>query len=213
MSTWYDYFWGNTQTVVADNMSNGVDTTPIGLTGQLDFKSQIGFSSQVTSGPQEPKFPSVNDASKVIAKLNKMGLPGQLFFDQLIKCKAVLAGSFPMQCVLNEDYAGSNIDIFIGNDSGDLETWIKDNLVEKGDKLKLKGHMCFIDILSSQTYDLPSQGCLNLVRVNTPDLKTYVNDHFDLNFCQVTFDGKILEIAVIRFVMCTYSKKPLKVLL
>ncbi len=288
MSTWYDYFWGNTQTVVADNMSNGVDTTPllansgentnevipIGLTGQLDFQSQIGFSGQVTSGPVSsgltsgpstsgptisgpvgglltsgpstdlveefekldltsgpsvtqtytsgmtgfigtsgfkgcygttgphaptslPDAPtSLPDASKVIAKLNRMGLPGQLFCDQLIKCKAILAGSFPLQCVLNEDYAGSDIDIFIGNYSGDFETWIKDNLVEKGDKLNVSRHMYFIDrILSSQKYDLPSQVCLNLVRVNTPDLKTYVNNHFDLSFCRVTFDGQKLEVA------------------
>jgi hypothetical protein len=243
MSTWYDYFWGNTQTtVVADNMSNETipllantqEVTPIGLTGQLDFQSQVGFSGQTTTGPTTsdpatvaelseefekldlittsgprlgPSYTSgptstsgpsslPNNTDKVITKLDKMGLPGQLFCDKLIEFKAILAGSFPLQCFLNEDYPGSDIDIFIGNQSGDIETWIKENLVKKGEQLNISRHMYFIDnVLSSQKYDLPDNVCLNLVRVNTDDVKAYVNKHFDLSFCRVTFDGVKLEVA------------------
>lgn len=49
----------------------------------------------------------------MISQLSSLGIPNpQEFIDVLIESKAVIAGSFAIQCLINEKYEGSDIDIF-----------------------------------------------------------------------------------------------------
>lgn len=49
----------------------------------------------------------------MIHQLSSLGIPNpEEFIDVLIESKAVIAGSFAIQCLINEKYEGSDIDIF-----------------------------------------------------------------------------------------------------
>jgi hypothetical protein len=46
----------------------------------------------------------------IIQRLSALGIDGEEFATQLLEHKAVMAGSFPLQCVLGETYPESDID-------------------------------------------------------------------------------------------------------
>lgn len=52
----------------------------------------------------------------IINRLNELGLDGETFCHQLAKFKCLMAGSFPLQCLLGETYENSDIDIFVSHE-------------------------------------------------------------------------------------------------
>ncbi len=127
----------------------------------------------------------------IVNRLNQTGLPGQQLCEKLVEFNAIMAGSFPLQCLLNETYDGSDIDIFVNSQQPNInqfEQWI-----ESLSTSPVESHLYVIDRdICSYKYKL-SQAIINIVRVETADLKNYINTYFDLSFCKTTFDGHQLQ--------------------
>ena len=52
-----------------------------------------------------------------VDRLNQLGIDGESFCHELMMHKCIMAGSFPLQCLLGEYYENSDIDVFISNSS------------------------------------------------------------------------------------------------
>lgn len=57
--------------------------------------------------------------SRISERLAEFGIDSNVLFEKLIECKAYISGSFILQCVLDERYEKSDIDIFVHNDNFD----------------------------------------------------------------------------------------------
>ncbi len=128
--------------------------------------------------------------------LNKLGINGVEFCNKIKQYGCLMAGSYPLQCLLGEFYPDSDIDIFIKEKSknfsidnkyyyDEFETW----LYEKYGIKSVSTTYAISDIIRSRKTQITKLGLVNIVIVSTENLHEYVNDHFDLSFCQTTFDG------------------------
>ncbi len=102
-----------------------------------------------------------------------------------------MVGSYPLQGLLGEYYPGSDIDIFIKENTANNEnncpheflTWLckKYSVIFSESSNPMHGVVRSIKITKSKL--------VNIVIVATDNLQQYVNNNFDLSFCQTTFDG------------------------
>jgi hypothetical protein len=137
---------------------------------------------------------------KIQKRLTERGLNGPEFCQKLVEYQCLMAGSFPLQCLLNESYEDSDIDIFTKkppmnqygfNDYCLFEKWIHETYGI--------GHKCGVyimhDVICSRKYQINQKTCVNIVLVDTDDLDHFVVNTFDLSFCQTRFDGQKLTFS------------------
>ncbi len=119
--------------------------------------------------------------------LNKLGIDGIEFCNKIRQHDCLMAGSYPLQCLLGESYSDSDIDIFIksNDDFSEFETWLYEKYAVKS----VVTTYVIRDVIRSRKTQITPLGLVNIVIVSTKNLHEYVNDHFDLSFCQTTFDG------------------------
>ncbi len=127
--------------------------------------------------------------------LNKLGIDGIEFCNKIKQYGCLMAGSYPLQCLLGESYPDSDIDIFIKENSEnvdidnkyyyDFETWLYEKYPVKSESTTY----VIRDVIRSRKTQITKLGLVNIVIVSTENLHQYINDNFDLSFCQTTFDG------------------------
>lgn len=120
----------------------------------------------------------------------------------LMKTGSVIAGSFPLQCLLGERYDKSDIDIFckgynnkecsdIMNERGrvypsicDVDRYIFDTYGTKG----IPSEYLIEGILRSKMYTVNDKLRFNVIQVAFNPMN-FVKNTFDFTFCQTVFDG------------------------
>lgn len=161
-------------------------------------------------------------AKKLVAeKLNNFGLDGNDFIDKMKECNGLIAGSFALQCLLNEEYPNSDIDVFIkGNDphafyninniTGEeviskkftkFDTYLYEKYAINSDsdntsKAAPPSEYLVNGIFKSQKYNIKNTTCtmgseINIIQVNS-NPKDFIMNAFDLSFCQSYFDGEFI---------------------
>lgn len=63
--------------------------------------------------------------SKIHQRLYKMGIDAKEFVEKMIEGKAIISGSFPLQCILGEEWENSDIDVFLIGERTDETFWDK----------------------------------------------------------------------------------------
>lgn len=141
----------------------------------------------------------------IIARLDELGIAGEEFSAKLAKYGAIMAGSFPLQCVLGEYYPNSDIDIFVpynrdryyimGHKLHTFEAWLRQKYI-KGKNIHELGssekyiHLGFI----SRKWALTTKVIFNVIIVPTTNLAQCIEASFDLSFCKTSFDGKNVRV-------------------
>jgi hypothetical protein len=149
----------------------------------------------------------------IIARLNEYGFNGEEFCRQLQRTKTVMAGSFPLQCILGERYEGSDIDLYCHRppnvEYSRFGQWLYlqyyPSFTAGTIILELVSTDCHtytikwgynIDV---KTYRLkiPTKEHLNIQIVILADerpIEEFITKCFDLSFCQTRCDGTQLII-------------------
>jgi hypothetical protein len=129
--------------------------------------------------------------------------------DELQTYNAVITGSFILQCLLNETYEESDIDIFIPHETENckssffpvqsLENTIFNQISVLNDTLCFGTGGSFIgleNIAYSRYYvfptKLPNRGKINTIVVHGQP-KNFINKEFDSDLCSIWYDGKHLN--------------------
>jgi hypothetical protein len=132
----------------------------------------------------------------IVAKLEQWGLDGEEFCRKIKENDCLMAGSFPLQCLLQEFYPDSDIDIFIKDNKNmqneiygshhftEFETW----LFSKFGKSETTTDVLY-GILRTHTYSFGSSIKINTIVVDTDNLHNFIANSFDFSFCQTIFDG------------------------
>ncbi len=107
------------------------------------------------------------------------------FLLMLVDNACIIAGSFPLQCMLGEHYEDSDIDIFCEKNGWDsVANHIYNTYNNKGTP-----SVYIIDgILRSRTYVISNELRFNVIQVVCNPIDFVINT-FDFSFCQTIFDG------------------------
>ena len=183
----------------------------------IDEEKEAEKTKSLTRTPSKRSFPVLQGMSVstghrqiIVNRLNSMGLDGELFCQNLKSNGCLMAGSFPLQCLLGETYKGSDIDVFVarpnvfktdGKNHDDhqlrkelrnykgFEQWLNNKY-----HVKAKPNVYLIrDVICSRKYQITPEACVNIVLVDTKDLEKHILNSFDLSFCQTIFDGEVLK--------------------
>ena len=171
---------------------------------------EVAIEPVVTKSETPQMTVSLAHRQIVVNRLNSLGLDGEMFCQKIKEAKCLMAGSFPLQCLLGETYKGSDVDIFIarpkvfktnGNPHDDLnfmakvrnfdifEQWLFGRY-----RIKSKPNIYLIrDVICSRKYQITPDACVNIVLVDTDNLEKHIKTTFDLSFCQTIFDGEQLK--------------------
>lgn len=136
---------------------------------------------------------------KIVKRLDDLGLKGKQFCEKLYETNTIMAGSFPLQCLLGENYGDSDIDLYCHMPLYDIYPpfgqWLYNNF-------KLKHHPSCINWASYnfipgliKYYSYSSQNITIQIMIVNDNISPcqFVNTWFDLSFCEVIFDGKFLK--------------------
>jgi len=144
-------------------------------------------------------FESTNVFDCIVDRLKLIGLNDPMtFIEKLIESKAFIAGSFVVQCLLNETYTGSDIDIYVHGNTcpfNAINKYIFTGCGFNCDVLKQFDSYLIHDILSTSinvTIDGHDHVTFNFIHVDTENcgsLEQFIFNSFDLSFCQTWFDG------------------------
>lgn len=125
----------------------------------------------------------------IISRLNMMKLNGENMCRKMKEYKCVIAGSFPLQCLIGEIFTNSDIDIYTHWENKDKSspicTWIESNYNVKEKK---EGPYIYSGIRRTVFYDLGS-AIINIIEIEDVDVKGWIYNSFDLSFCMTMFDG------------------------
>jgi hypothetical protein len=137
-----------------------------------------------------------------------LGIDGRGLCEELIDHNALIAGSFPLQCLLGDEYKDSDVDIFIKMKINTNEGMLLDNTlnyiqkdlspIDKWIYAKYDirtEHSPYIlrDVLRSRKHILDNGTVINVIHVDTEGtLEEFIMNTFDLSICQTYFDGRIL---------------------
>ncbi len=153
-------------------------------------------------------------------RLKKLGLNEKIIDDifTLIKSRcAVISGSFILQCIYNETYDGSDIDIFdylddyyeFGMHNADYITPISKYLSKISDSEELfaldRNLNVYGNMQLSPSYFTVGKAKINYIRIyknsTIPNIYTYIDKNFDLDCCKCTYDAIQLKIFDIKGVI------------
>lgn len=135
---------------------------------------------------------------KIIDKLDKLGINGREFCQKLYDTETVMSGSFILQCIHDEIYYQSDIDLFCKMPLYDKHppfgNYICNNL-----KLKLNP---FIEkdpmynniqhVINTFVYFHENIIIQIMIVSDDIDVKKLIVDYFDLSFCKIIYDGNKL---------------------
>lgn len=127
----------------------------------------------------------------IFTRLSKLNIDVHNFIKFMKEDGGIIAGSFPLQCILNEEYENSDIDVFIQVNESVFNqfgffTKLQTYLYSKGYDCKSCNYI--IDgILKSFKY-INGNVNINIVLINC-NVVDFINNTFDLSFCQTHFDG------------------------
>jgi hypothetical protein len=131
----------------------------------------------------------------IIDRLNKKGIDGESFCEQLVNHKCLLVGSFPLQCLLNEEYSGSQIDVFILTPIIFCEK--KSLKMTPFDYYLYYNYNCAPISINCQIkcadgclrYNVNKDTYIDVIQINAANLFSYIQTMCDLSFCRTYFDG------------------------
>lgn len=133
----------------------------------------------------------------MLTRLEEVGiLNGQELINKMVESGGMMTGSFPLQCLKDEVYEGSDIDIFFSNqeyDKSKFEQWM---YINYGMKSQPATYL-IANVISSRKYKITEKATINVVVVKTDSqetLKRYIDRNFDLSFCTTKYDGKEFEV-------------------
>ena len=142
------------------------------------------------------------------------GIDANPFCKQLIQNECIITGSFPLQCLLGENWKDSDIDIYSKHickftpkirrrppyrRAQSIETYLwslfilQPNIIIKVRTSPLYVQVYDYDGMPFIQYYRQYNICNKIVQViivEREDLEEYVKDEFDLTFCQIIFNGK-----------------------
>ena len=142
----------------------------------------------------DPKY-----RQRVINRLDNLGLHGEEFCDKMEEYKCKSAGSFPTQCLNDEYYDDSDIDIFVSYQWDvktnflppycEFEQWLyrKYNIKSSPHEYHIRG------VLRSRKYQITPKACVNIILVNDTCLDRFILTTCDFSFCQTIFDGRVVK--------------------
>lgn len=145
------------------------------------------------------------DKSIMLTRLEEIGIMNaQEFIDNMVAHGGLMAGSFVLQCLLDETYISSDVDLFFAKIEettrdkflppiNPFEQWLRKNYQIKGEPATYN----IAGVINSRKYKLTETAIINIVIIDkeTPKtLKQYVNRSFDLSFCCANYDGKIFSV-------------------
>ena len=119
-------------------------------------------------------------------RLDLLGLNGSEFLSMIKSTGAKMAGSFPLQCILNDVYYKSDIDIFIdslGNGYSLFDLY----MFKMHPEYQIEFEYFFKHIVKSRQY-IVSKARINVVCLSC-DPTDFINNTFDFSFCQTYFTG------------------------
>ncbi len=139
-----------------------------------------------------------------------------------MKTKSVIAGSFPLQCLLGEHYNNSDVDIFCKGYTSDecreifsntcklgticdIDTYIYDT----NDHGKISAYS-MNGIVRNKKYKISDKLYFNVVQINRDQFE-FVTNTFDFTFCQTIFEGVRMffhPITMIKIGYCLCSSLP-----
>lgn len=148
----------------------------------------------------------------LLERLDKLGLYSRGVRSMLKKTQGVIAGSFPLQCLLREEYAGSDVDFFIpsrhkrtaekwfqkycggqsiGDPVGNYPKPLNDQVTDR------TPYMYTMDNITGVYKFIYKKACINLIFVTTggSSMQNYVENNFDISFCKTMYDGRNLRFA------------------
>ncbi len=162
--------------------------------------------NQISKKYQRPYLIIPNGKELIRQRLKKLGFEDtDEFFYRMTECNGIMAGSFPLQCILNEDYLPeetkkrSDIDIYVnwpryGAGYTPLGSYIffTKSLREKDYQRRGTNHITDGgQITRIEDYHIPNID-IQLMEVKKP--KEFIIKHFDLSICKTIFDGEYLRI-------------------
>ncbi len=144
--------------------------------------------------------------SLIKQRLTALGLDADEWCRKLQEFGAIMAGSFPLQCILKETWAGSDIDIFFHQEPVNEEP-VNDIL---------DYHPFEKWLYAKYDYKSVSDGCyplskirrarktvlelndhvivINTITVKNPCVRTFIHENFDISLCMIEFDGREVSI-------------------
>jgi len=140
--------------------------------------------------------------TNVLSRLGMLQLNGKKLLMQIKKWKCLIAGSFPLQCLLNEFYKDSDIDIYVKyNKDFDNIHPIEEWLCSYYKTCAMDHHYMIDGVFKSTRYNLRTnikekrnstvKTIVNIVIVKTKkSLEQFIYDNFDLSFCMTIINGE-----------------------
>ena len=124
-------------------------------------------------------FLEFNNRLLMVNRLNQLGIDGFEFCKKIQEYDCLMAGSFPLQCLLGEFYDDSDIDIFIKRKTitKKLEDWSSSYhefeiwLFESYGVKSMPETYAIRDIISSRKTQVTKLGLVNVILVDTENLE------------------------------------------
>lgn len=131
--------------------------------------------------------------SDIKKRLTQYGLDG--LSDILKDTKSVIAGSFPLQCIVGETWLDSNIDIFCKHliASEILEEYIES--IPRTEYIEIISKQWFFGnsrIINYMINHNDNKIIISIITINYYDVVTYLGLSFDINVCCSYFDGDMV---------------------
>lgn len=140
-----------------------------------------------------------SNRENVMQRMHEMGIDEGPFCQKLVETRCIIAGSFPLQCLLDETYENSDIDVYASVDAENgiydmrllhpFEKWLYKTYKEKHNP----SYYIMNDVICSRKYQITEKACINVILVQQGDLEKFVLSDFDLSFCMTIFDGYDLK--------------------
>jgi len=117
------------------------------------------------------------------------------FIILLKQLKAVISGSFIIQCILGEYYNGSDIDVFIPHnyDQDHLISFMKENgecfISEEGAEYE---YMCINNVIDFKF--LTNQRIQFIILDKKETINSYIDEYFDFEICKNSWDCNNIKI-------------------
>jgi hypothetical protein len=131
-------------------------------------------------------------------RLHDTGINTDSFFKELEDSNSIIAGSFPLQVYLQENWDGSDVDIFTTNDNMQkyLSKHFAEKVIHENDTCSYRGYVT--DRARVTEYITHRNLKLQVIKFMDPiesdDLTKYTFSKFDIDICKVSFDGKEYHI-------------------
>jgi hypothetical protein len=176
-----------------------------------NFTSSIGFLPWIdvySLRLANPRLP-IKQSSIIKIIIERLKIMGIDIIEAIKKNKAIISGSFILQCIYGVIYPGSDVDIYIIGENSDTTEWTKQSGWTEDWKF-------MYDITKNHTYDKTKTITANPYPIMPIVSRTYIFDdiklnyilidpkfksisefilkYFDISICKVMFNGERLYI-------------------